>query len=210
MNYSNPLGFELRDVRELEYEGQPARAVRGSRVYTTDVDDLWDALTNAERIPRWFLPVSGDLQVGGRYQLEGNAGGTITRCDPPRALHLTWEFGGNTSWVQVELEDHERGTRLTLIHTTPQDDASEQHWNEYGPGATGVGWDLGMLGLQLHLENGEAVDPEAFAAWSTSDEGKGFARRSAEQWGHAHAASGVEAEVAHAMAARTAAFFTGE
>ena len=47
---------------------------------------LWDACTNAERIPRWFLPVSGDLRLGGRYQLEGNAGGTIERCDPPRSL----------------------------------------------------------------------------------------------------------------------------
>jgi hypothetical protein len=23
---------------------------------------------------RWFLPVTGDLRVGGRFQLEGNAG----------------------------------------------------------------------------------------------------------------------------------------
>ena len=30
-----------------------------------------------ERIPRWFLPVSGDLRLGGRYQLEGNAGGEV-------------------------------------------------------------------------------------------------------------------------------------
>ena len=38
----------------------------------------------------------------------------------------------------------------------------------------------------------------------------GAARRCAEQWGQAHAESGGEPEVAHAMAARTAAFFTGE
>src|SRR5882724_8555264 len=29
----------------------------------------WDAMTNAERIPRWFLPISADLRLSGRYQL---------------------------------------------------------------------------------------------------------------------------------------------
>jgi hypothetical protein len=55
----------------------PARSRRGgarrhvSQSYDTDQDDLWDAVTNIERIPRWFLPISGDLKVGGSYQLEG-------------------------------------------------------------------------------------------------------------------------------------------
>ena len=44
---------------------------------------MWDACTDPERIGRWFLPVSGDLRLGGRYQLEGNAGGEILRCEPP-------------------------------------------------------------------------------------------------------------------------------
>lgn len=64
---------------------------------------LWEATTTPERLARWFLPVEGDLKLGGRYQLEGNAGGTITRCDPPEALDMTWEFGGGTSWVNLRL-----------------------------------------------------------------------------------------------------------
>ena len=48
-----------------------------AQTYPAPIDDVWDALTSAERIPRWFLPVSGDLRLGGRYQVEGNAGGTI-------------------------------------------------------------------------------------------------------------------------------------
>ena len=44
---------------------------------------MWDAVTSAERIPRWFLPISGDLRLGGRYQLEGNAGGEVLECAPP-------------------------------------------------------------------------------------------------------------------------------
>ena len=53
------------------------RTVVLRRTYAADIADVWDALTNIERIPRWFLPVSGDLRLGGRYQFEGNAGGRI-------------------------------------------------------------------------------------------------------------------------------------
>jgi hypothetical protein len=55
---------------------------------TRAVEDVWDAITSAERIPRRFLPVSGDLRLG-RYQLQGNAGGEITGCNPPRHLRLS-------------------------------------------------------------------------------------------------------------------------
>jgi hypothetical protein len=36
------------------------------------------------------MPISGDLRVGGRYRLEGNASGTIERWDPPRSFAATW------------------------------------------------------------------------------------------------------------------------
>lgn len=211
MDYSRALGTEFREVRDVEHEGKPARAVEGSRFYSTEAEDLWDALTNAERIPRWFLPIQGDLRLGGRYQLEGNAEGAITRCDPPEALEVTWEFAGNVSWVTVRLTPENDGARLTLVHTMLQDEASEAHWATYGPGATGVGWDLSFLGLGLHIESGgEAIDREADDAWLASDQGKAFIRASAESWGHAHVATGEEEQVARAMAARTASFYTGE
>ena len=73
------LGLVTRAVRNFEKDGKPASAVTLTRLYDTSVDDLWDALTSRERIARWFLPVEGDLQLGGKYQLKGNAGGTV-RC----------------------------------------------------------------------------------------------------------------------------------
>ena len=52
--------------------------------------DVWDACTNAERIPRWFLPMTATC--GRRpFQFEGNAGGTVDRCDPPDGFEATWE-----------------------------------------------------------------------------------------------------------------------
>ncbi|MEM9594831.1 MAG: SRPBCC family protein [Acidobacteriota bacterium] len=211
MDLGRTLGTEFREVRDVEHGGQPARALEGSRVYRTDIEDLWDAISNPERLPRWFLPVRGDLEVGGRYHLEGNAEGTILRCEPPAALEVTWEFGGNVSWVSVTLAPADGGVRLTLVHTMLQDEASEAHWRTYGPGATGVGWDLSFLALGQHLgSGGGAVDPAAHEEWAGSSEGKAFVTACAENWGRAHEASGVAAEVAEGAAARTAAFYRGE
>lgn len=73
------------------------------REYDADPADVWDACTNPGRLARWFSPVSGELRLGGRYAIEGNASGTITECDPPRRLAQDWEFDGGVSWVTAEL-----------------------------------------------------------------------------------------------------------
>ena len=100
-----------RSVSSLEWDGRPARAVTLSRSYPTTVKDLWDAVTNFERIPLWFLPVSGNLVPGGRYQLKGNAGGIITACEHLSHFALTWEFGEDVSWVEVRFLPTEIATR---------------------------------------------------------------------------------------------------
>ena len=65
------------------------RAVRLRRSFNASVEELWDALTTPERISRWFLPISGDFRLGGRYQFEGNAGGEIVACERPNRLRVT-------------------------------------------------------------------------------------------------------------------------
>ena len=40
-------------------------AIRLEDVYDTDIEDLWDACTDPERLARWIAKVSGDLRVGG-------------------------------------------------------------------------------------------------------------------------------------------------
>ncbi|QDE70519.1 MULTISPECIES: SRPBCC family protein [Myxococcus] len=201
------LGAVVREVESREHEGKPARVVVATRDYDTTVEDLWDALTNPERIPRWFLPVSGDLKLGGRYELKGNASGTVTRCEAPRHLGLTWEFGGAVSWLEVILANAPGGgTRLRLEHMAHV----SPFWDDYGPGATGVGWELGLMGLGMHLESGgAAVDSAAVEAWTTSDEGKAFITASSEGWGQADVTRGEDAAAAKARAARTTAFYTG-
>ena len=90
MDVAKMVGAVARVVGTREQDGRPARVVVARRRYAGAADEVWDALTNPERIPRWFLPISGELRLGGRYQFTGNAGGTITQCDPPRALAVTW------------------------------------------------------------------------------------------------------------------------
>ena len=170
-----------RSVSSLERDGRPARAVTLSRGYATSVEDLWDAVTNPERIPRWFLPVSGELEPGGRYQLEGNADGLITACEPRSHLALTWEFDEDLSWVEVGFSADGTGlARLTLTHTAHL----SEHWDEFGPGAVGVGWELGLLGLALHLAQPAAPKPDE-AAFAASPEGMAFITGSSEAWGQA-------------------------
>ncbi len=211
MDYSKALGIEYRVVKDAEFQGQSVRIVSGARTYSAQTEELWDALTNAERIPRWFGPVSGELKLGGRYQLEGNAGGEITRCVPPTALDVTWEYAENVSWVTVRLEPVADGTRLTLEHIMAKDEASEAHWKKYGPGATGVGWDLGFLGLGLHLgSGGEAIEEEEHNSWMASSEGKAFIKNCARAWGDAHIECGEDDAIAAAMSEETAAFYCGE
>src|SRR4249920_332080 len=111
---SRRLGLISRD-------GDDVAVLTARRTYPAAMAEVWDAITNPERIPRWFLPVEGDLRVGGRYQLQGNAGGTIQRCDPPRELVVTWEFGGQVSLVELTLSgyDGDGDARMTLelVHT---------------------------------------------------------------------------------------------
>jgi uncharacterized protein YndB with AHSA1/START domain len=207
---SNIFGSAFRLVEDREYAGKPALVAVAARTYATSVEDLWEAITTPERLARWFLRVEGDLKLGGRYQLEGNAGGTIVRCDPPEALDVTWEFGGSTTWVNVRLTPEGEGARLTLEHIAPRDGVGEEHLKKYGPGAVGIGWDLTFHGLERHLAApGVALDHAAAHAWTQSSEGKAFMRASGEAWAAAHAASGEDAGEARAKAERTIGFYTG-
>ncbi len=184
-----------------------ARVATISQTYDATVEDVWDACTNPERIPRWFLPVSGELRLHGRYQLEGNAGGLIESCDPPKGFTATWEFGGDISWIEVRLSGEPDGrTRFTLEHIAHVD---QERWAEFGPGAVGVGWDMGLAGLALYLSSGQAVDPQESMAWMVSDEGRRFVSLSSRHWCEASIAAGTDEAEARAAEARTTAAYTG-
>src|SRR3546814_8563628 len=68
-------------------------------------------------------------------------------------------MGPMVSWLTIGLSAADGGTRLELVHESPVD---PEFAAMYGPGAVGVGWDLALMGLGLHLEDSTPVDPAEF------------------------------------------------
>ena len=124
------LGLVTRSVKNFDKDGKAASAVTLTRLYDTSVDDLWDAVTSKERIPRWFLPVEGELQLGGRYQLKDNAGGTITACTPPTHFAATWEFGGGKRYVEHAVYGADAGGTVKFWSFTSDGKRSEGQLGE--------------------------------------------------------------------------------
>jgi len=210
------IGAVTRTLRTEDVDGEPSRVQTITQDYPAGIDDVWDATTTPERIARWFLPVSGELRLGGRYQLTGNASGEIVSCTPPSEgmaeFRVTWEFAGGVTWVRVRLTSlgPER-TRFELEHTARVADIPADLWETFGPGATGVGWDLALLGLALHLGTQDSkISPEEGAEWPLSGEGKAFTRAAADRWADAHVAAGADRAVATRTADATFGFYTGQ
>lgn len=77
---------------------------------------------------------------------------------------------GDASWIEVRLvADGDGRTRLTLIHTAIVSPFSDP----FCPGAVGVGRELGLVGLNVHLGDPDAprTDEEALAK---APEGRAF------------------------------------
>ena len=145
------------------------------RSYGASVEDGWDAVTDPERMRRWFMPITGELKVGGSFHLQGNAGGEILECEPPSRFKVT--FGGPTSLLEVRLTAGagDETTELELEHTVPAEFAGS------GAGAlyVGPGWDGALLGLALYLA-GETIEHPVAAA--NSPEVLRFSERSVRRW----------------------------
>ncbi|HEV7743074.1 MAG TPA: SRPBCC domain-containing protein [Pseudolysinimonas sp.] len=204
-----------RATHTEDVDGVATRVQTLTQTYPYAIGDVWDAITTAERIERWFLPVSGDLRLGGRYQLEGNAGGTIEECAPPAGdsahFRVTWEFGGGApTWLTIRLTAlAAASTRLDLIFTGRLEDVPAEMWQQFGPSATGMGWDSMLLGLALYVGGAQdGVSPAEAAAWVQSDEGKQFMRLSADAWRDAHIADGADPDQAQTASDATYALYT--
>lgn len=207
IDVAQQLNAVSREVGARVFGPGEASVVTVTQTYAAGADDVWDACTNPSRIPRWFMPITGDLKLGGKYQLEGNAGGTIERCDPPKSFFVTWEFNEQVSWLEVRVVPETEGkTRLELEHIAHVD---EELWAQFGPGAVGIGWDMALLGLALHLaETPSPITPEESAAWTMSPEGIEFMSESAERWYEADVAAGRDEQVAREAANRVKAAYT--
>lgn len=174
-----------RAVRREKEDGGEIVRVTMRRTYATDQADLWSALTEPERIARWFMPITGDLRAGGDFQLEGNAGGEILDCEPPSRLRTT--FGGPESVLTLTLTAVGDGTELELDHSVPLAMAQ----SVAGALFVGPGWDGAFLGLGLYVDGEEIGDPQQLAQDPVLVP---FTRGSVERWTAVVAESGATPE----------------
>jgi uncharacterized protein YndB with AHSA1/START domain len=128
--------------------------VRMEDVFDTDIDDLWAALTEPERLLRWIGTVTGDLRPGGtihaRFTSTWEGPGRIEICEAPRRLLLTMEPGSpdetvteavlTSSGDQTRLVIEERGLSLKVLY---------QH---------GAGWHAHVEDLRSYLDGRVPAD----------------------------------------------------
>ncbi|CAM3426126.1 SRPBCC family protein [Kibdelosporangium persicum] len=208
VDVNHQINAVRRTIGSRTLEAGEARVLTISQAYDTDLEDLWDACTSIERIPRWLMPITGELRLGGRYQLVGNAGGVVERCDPPKGFAVTWEMNGEVSWVEVRLSaDPDGRSRIEIEHVAHVQD---EMWAQFGPGAVGIGWDSMLLGLSLYLASDTSVPPEKGQEWSVSPEGKQFIDASSARWAEASIAAGTPEQEARTAAETVAKLYKGE
>ena len=200
-----------RAVSSPEHDGQPACAVTLSRAYATTVDDLWDAVTSAEPHPPLFRHARDwrPRSSADATSWRPTPAGPITECEPPSRYAVTWEFGGDTSWVEVRVSGERRQATPGSPSPTPR--SFPTHWDTFGPGATGVGWETrDSWDSRMHLASPDwpKPDPEEFAV---SPDGRAFHPSAAATDGAGQRPqAGEDPDTATAAARRTAAFYTGE
>ncbi|GAA0390829.1 activator of HSP90 ATPase [Acrocarpospora corrugata] len=184
--------------REVRGDGETVSVVL-RRTYDAAIEDVWNAFTDPDRLRRWFMPVSGEFRVGGRFQVEGNAGGDILRCEPPKLLRVT--YGHETSLVEGRLTEAGEATALELDHTVPIAMAGSVAGAMY----VGPGWDGAVMGLSRYLSGIETDDPAAVA---NSPEVIEFSSHSILVWEIAVRAAGIatEDEIVAAVAAAKSQF----
>ncbi|MEP6631767.1 MAG: SRPBCC family protein [Lapillicoccus sp.] len=130
------------------YAEAGAGTVRMEDVFDTDVDDLWAAVTQPERLARWVGTVEGDLRPGGRFtaaftsRWEGP--GRVEVCEAPHHLLVTLEQGSSDETrVEAWLTADGERTRLVVEERGLPLDRAPDH---------GAGWQVHVEDLGAYLE----------------------------------------------------------
>ena len=182
IDIAEQIGAISRKVEQQQTERGELVTVTLQRSYPAEATDVWQAITDPDRVRRWFTPLTGELREGGSFQLQNHAGGDILACQPPR--HLVVTFGGESSIVDVVLSGSGDETLLELTHSVPVELAGGVAGALY----VGPGWDGALLSIALHLAGEFTGDP---AAAANSPEVQDFNVSSIKEWVSAMEAAGT-------------------
>lgn len=91
-------------------------------VFPAPPDEVWEALTEPERLEEWFAnEVELDPRPGGEGVFRWDDGeerhAVVRELEPQKRLVLEWEDDGE---VVLELEEIDGGTRLHVTETSPE------------------------------------------------------------------------------------------
>ena len=142
-----------------------AGVVRIEERYDTDVEDLWAAITDPDRLSRWHGRVAGDLHRGGAFRLHVEAAdidvdGRVQECEPPHRLVVTTRetdesYGKGEGvppfdeTIEATLSPDGDGTILVIeVRGLPLDAIA----------AYGAGWQLHAEDLAAHLAGRQPGD----------------------------------------------------
>jgi uncharacterized protein YndB with AHSA1/START domain len=140
------------------------RAVRLERTYATNPEDLWSALTDPDRLARWFARVEGDLSLNGAFVIyfddddpDERTLGQVLGCDPPSRLEVSWFFQEEgQSRLTVELTPDGDSTRLVLDHARLPLDAAAGY---------SAGWHTYLEQLDADLSGADGSGERWVARW---------------------------------------------
>ena len=114
--------------------------VRFERLLPGPIERVWSYLTESDKRAKWLCAGDVETSVDGHVDMHFHNVtlssdediprpekyrdrpekmsfiGKVTRCEPPRILHHTWEFGDELSEVCYELEEKDDKVRLVLTH----------------------------------------------------------------------------------------------
>lgn len=97
-----------------------AGVVRIEERFDADVDEVWSALTEPERLARWYGEIEGELRVDGAYHAHLHASGwegtgRVEVCVPPRRFVVVSKGLDETNEVSTEVKLTGDGHRTALV-----------------------------------------------------------------------------------------------
>jgi uncharacterized protein YndB with AHSA1/START domain len=105
-------------------------------VFDSPPEEVWEALTEPERLEDWFAnDVEFDLEQGGVFRWEDGEvrRAVVEEVEPERRLAIRWwdpeRDGAGESGVTFTLEDVPDGTRLIVTETVTSLQACAGEWS---------------------------------------------------------------------------------
>ena len=188
---TDPTTEPQREVQHRRIAAGEARAAVFRRSYDAPIDDIWEACTDPDRLKRWFLPVTGDLRLGGTFDLGGFLRCEVLRCDPPTLVAFSQAYEDlPVDEIELRLSPGDNGTTVVeLVHATVSE---EFEWDGRLVDALslmGTGWEPGLVALELYL-GGAMPDDFDMDAFRAQPEIAAIADRAHKVWGALAAADG--------------------